>query len=205
MISEKHSFLFIHCAKTAGNSISNTLLEFCEDEKELRFAHQDGVQRFNVVSKRYGTNKHFTLQQYRDSIPCEVFDALFKFSVIRNPYDRMVSAYFSPNRWVDRGPPVFDREEFISVIRKQRTLRSVVCLDEDDELLSRVDTLLVYENLQEDFKSLLLRLGLPHRDLDHVNKSSRTRDLNEYYDNGTRSLVQEIFGEEIDRGGYTAP
>ena len=97
MISLQKNFLFVHIPKTGGNSIQNILKEYSEDRIVIEYDHQDGVERFGIRNEKYDIYKHATLAQYQKVIEPEIFKKLFKFTVIRNPWDRMISFYFSPH------------------------------------------------------------------------------------------------------------
>jgi hypothetical protein len=108
LISLAHNFLFVHIPKTVGNSIQNVLRTYSEDKIVRLAPHQDGIERFEVRSDKFNIHKHSTLQDYRAELGDEVFQRLFKFTSVRNPWDRMVSFYFSPHR----GPVSWNREQF---------------------------------------------------------------------------------------------
>jgi Sulfotransferase family len=112
LISLAHNFLFVHIPKTAGNSIQNVLRTYSEDKIVRLAPHQDGIERFEVRSDKFNIHKHSTLQDYRAELGDEVFQRLFKFTSVRNPWDRMVSFYFSPHR----GPVSWNREQFAKLI-----------------------------------------------------------------------------------------
>ena len=93
MISLKHGFLFIHIPKTAGNSIQNILQDYSEENLVCGAPYQDGVERFEVRSDDYTIHKHSTLSDYHQQLGSEVIDSLFKFTCVRNPWERMISFY----------------------------------------------------------------------------------------------------------------
>lgn len=97
-MSSKYKFLFIHVPKTGGNSCQNIFKDFSEDKIVKLANHQDGLERFEVRSKTYDVHKHSALSNYRDQIGSQLLKELFKFSIIRNPWDMCVSFYFSPHR-----------------------------------------------------------------------------------------------------------
>ncbi len=98
MISIKKNFIFIHYPKTGGNSIQNILREYSEDKIVKLSNFQDGIERFEVRNDKYDIVKHSTLSHYKKVIEPDIYKKMFKFSTIRNPWDLMISFYFSPHK-----------------------------------------------------------------------------------------------------------
>src|SRR6266480_2466446 len=120
MISLQKRFLFVHIPKTAGNSIQIVLRDYSEDELVALRREQDGIERFGLRNPRYKLRKHSTLAEYRDAVGNEQFHSLYKFTCVRNPWERMVSYYFRPTQQVGE----LDRKEFRKVISKALSVRS---------------------------------------------------------------------------------
>ena len=97
MISHKHKFIFIHIPKTGGNSIQTVLQPFSDDRKTVN-DFQDGIHRFSIRG-RYTPIKHATLDDYAAALDVSKFKLV---ACKRHPLDRLLSNYFSPNRWVSR-------------------------------------------------------------------------------------------------------
>ena len=112
VISIQKNFLFIHVPKTAGNSIQHILKDYSEDSIVTTARRQDGIERFGVRNDKYHTTKHSPLSQYRKVLEPELYDQLFKFATIRNPWERMISRYFSLHRRVK----AWSREDFAQFI-----------------------------------------------------------------------------------------
>ena len=209
MISIQHRFLFIHIPKTAGNSIQNILKDYSEDNIIRVAKHQDGINRFEVQSDRYAIDKHSTLAVYKKEIESEIFDRLFKFSTIRNPWDRMISFYFSPNR----GVTAWNRDDFITLVQRVHTAQDYLKLGPSQEIETQneranhtpldqeIDFLMRFEHLQEDFNTVCSKLNIPSTKLPHVNTSGK-KHYSAYYDRELVALIQEKFREEIAWGGY---
>jgi Sulfotransferase family len=108
MLSTDRKFLFVHIPKTGGNSIQNVIRSYFDDQVVCITPYLDGVERFEVRSARFNTHKRSTLADYLREYGSQLFASLFKFTCVRNPWDRAVSFYFSPHR----GKVVWEREDF---------------------------------------------------------------------------------------------
>src|SRR5437667_6560021 len=149
MISLQKHFLFVHIPKTAGNSIQTALRDYSEDQLVALRKEQDGIERFGLRNPKYNIKKHSTLAEYRDALENEQFRSLYKFSCVRNPWDRMVSYYFTPTQ----SPETWDRKKFRKMISKIVSVADYLRLDQDDEdPFTNVDFIMRFENLAEDFE-----------------------------------------------------
>jgi hypothetical protein len=211
MISLQKRFLFIHVPKTGGNSLQNILKIYSEDDIVILGKHQDGVERFEVMNKRYSVAKHSTISHYRSVIDKRTFKGLFKFATIRNPWDRMISFYFSPHRRKTE----WDRDAFMKLISATPPLRHYISCPSlkkrillmmqipcTVEALTRdIDFLIRFEELESDFSEVCKKLDIPAKKLPHRNASKRAH-YSEYYDNELIDAVSERFSEEIEFGQY---
>src|SRR5438128_9544242 len=199
MISFQKQFLFVHIPKTAGNSIQSILRDYSEDEIVALRSEQDGIERFGVRNPNFKIKKHSTLAEYRGALGEERFHSLYKFACERNPWDRMVSYYFTPTQSVGE----LDRKEFRKVISKALSVADYLRLDRgEDDPFSNVDHVMRFENLADDFQSVCATLGIPTVDLPQYNRSSREH-YSKYYNDELRELVRKRFASEIERFGYT--
>jgi len=197
MISFQKRFLFVHIPKTGGNSIQSVLAPYSEDEI-VRRPGQDGVERFGVVNPEYKLKKHSPLADYRAALGPEQFSQLYKFATVRNPWDRLVSLYFTP---IQRKP--WDREAFKKLIGEAISAGEYLRLDGGEpDPFSNVDSIIRFENLAEDFDAVCDKLAIRKEKLPRYNRSER-ENYSKYYDDELRALVAERFAEEIARFGYT--
>jgi len=197
LISIQKRFLFIHIPKTGGNSIQNVLRNYSEDKIVTIGKHQDGVERFEVRNDRYPITKHSTLSEYRQVIDQDTFRPLYKFATIRNPWDMMISYYFSPHRQVDE----WNREAFLNLVGQVHPIRHYISTDDKNDLCHEMDYVIRFERLNEDFAKVCNRLGLPGEKLPVRNKSNR-KHYTAYYDEALVGLVGMKFHEEIELGHY---
>jgi len=97
IIDDRLKLVFIHIPKTGGTSIHQWLLQ-----------QNSGATALWGFDKSRGIDMaHLTLKQAIDTIPAFPIGH-FKISVVRNPYDRLYSAYLQPYRQLHPGI-TFDR------------------------------------------------------------------------------------------------
>src|SRR5262249_8949149 len=129
MISFQKRFLFVHIPKTAGNSIQSVLRDYSEDQLVALRKEQDGIERFGLRNPRYKLRKHSTLREYRDTLGNEQFRKLYRFTCVRNPWDRMVSYYFTPTQ----SPETLDCKKFARIISKAVSIADYLRLNDNEE------------------------------------------------------------------------
>ena len=198
MLSITNKFLFIHVPKTGGNSIQNILRNYFEDDVVVLAKHQDGIERFEVRNKNYDITKHSPLSHYKSIIEPSLYNSLFKFSTIRNPWDMLISYYFSPHRGVKK----WNRTSFIDLVENVKNISYYLSLGSQFEIDSELNHLLRFENLDEDFSAICKQIGIPSTTLPRRNISTR-KHYSVYYDDELIKVVENKFSEEIKFGGYT--
>jgi hypothetical protein len=199
MISFQKRFLFVHIPKTAGNSIQSVLRGYSEDELVALRGEQDGVERFGLRNPKYKIKKHSTLAEYRDAIGETQFGNLYRFTCVRNPWDRMVSYYFTPTQKTE----AWDRTKFRKVISRALSAADYLRLNKGEEdPFANVNYIMRFENLAHDFRTVCAALDVSPTTLPQYNRSSREH-YSRYYDDELRELVRTRFAAEIERFGYT--
>lgn len=205
MLSLKHNFLFVHVPKTGGNSIQKVLEPFSEDKLVALHSFQDGKERFSIQNPNYPYHKHSTLREYKKLLPNNLFATLTKFTVVRNPWERMVSLYFSPHA----GREQFDPKTFKSIILEAKTLEDFVDTSSRWRKLTGKNPLkkteighfIRFENLIEEFEDLCQQLEINPFKLEKINASKREHHK-VYYDQKLYNLVKNKFKNEIDLFEY---
>ena len=203
MVSHKHKFIFVHAPKTAGNSIQNLLQNYSEDiiviSKKQATHNAKGkshLDRFGIRSsdKKLKIHKHTTLNKYYNTWRKKYgsIEDFFKFGVTRNPWDRAISYYF----W--KGYKSFDKKRFVNSL-PPRSCGDYFYVKKYNDY--KVDYVIRYENLQEDFNVVCDKIGIPRQQLPHKNKSKH-KHYTEYYDDETKQIVAEKYAKDIEYFGY---
>lgn len=200
MLSESHNFIFVHIGKNGGNSISKKLAPYCVNKLVTPKAFQDGVNMFDVEDPKYGLRKHASLAEYKSALNQNFYARAYKFAVTRNPFDRLISIYYAPNRVAQNKVNVnnFIKSDFLKIVKQQRTFRDFVKTNDSNELTDELDQVLKFSKLTKDFEHLQSKLKLDMEILETGNKSMRLCDYRNYYDDEMIQRVYDKFHEEID-------
>ena len=199
MIDNVHKVIFIHIPKCAGETIRKLL---GEKEQEL-YDDQRGIER-----------RHATAQQIRDFYTNGEFDRYFKFAIVRNPYERMVSAYHYLNLRVGVIGPF---EDYISQRgvyqltedsgKIERTLIAPISLYDylygsDGNIL--VDYIGRFESLRGELHHIFKELGLPTDRIGYTWKHRGHYDhYSQYYTNKIADEVYRQYEKDFDTFHYS--
>lgn len=174
MISHKHKCIYVHVPKVAGISIEQLFLDDLKMDFNNRGALLLGVNPnknigppriSNLVAKEY-VGLHYISQ--------ELFDEYFKFSFVRNPYDRIFSfyKYLSYDRLtsfenfvVKYLPKAFEDSSIYYFIQP---MYNYIYSDEGTNMVDFVGKL---ENIKNDVKIIADRLKLVDYNLQNKNVS----------------------------------
>ncbi|MFZ7145435.1 MAG: sulfotransferase family 2 domain-containing protein [Bacteroidota bacterium] len=207
IISHKKKFIFIHIYKVAGTSIRKALDPF-NDMSAADFPWYQNIifwlgARYNIFSQH--SMNHIKAAHLKQLLPGKIYNEYFKFSFVRNPWDWQVSLYHfmiqntkHPQHHIIKKMKNFD--EYIDwVVKNEHSLQKDFLYDKEGNLI--VDYIGKFENLQEDFKEICLRLEIEPVALPLTNKSSHSH-YRDYYSNESRDKIYETFKEDIEYFHY---
>ncbi|MCA9215875.1 MAG: sulfotransferase family 2 domain-containing protein [Planctomycetales bacterium] len=219
LLSNRKNFLFVHIAKTGGSSIRSALSR--SRWQEPYYIPQMICNRIShITGHKLGVKlpRHAPVVTAQHMLKGPHFDGLFKFAFVRNPWDRLVSAYCHFQReqksllaehrirampdftdWIlgDNIDYCGEAGEFIRSIRR---LQVDHLIDLDHNIV--VNYIGRYERLSEDFRQLCERLDVPHVELPHKRNSKRSAGYREQYDAQSRDRVAAFYRRDIETLGY---
>ncbi len=214
LVSHRGRFIYTKTAKTAGTSVEVYFEPWCFAEGSWSFAHHraESITPAGIVGYRGPNSKgsrfynHMSAEALREMVGPETWSSYFKFCVIRNPFDKIVSAFHWKHRetdtqemnqtalvqrfraWVQAGGTVLDRGQY--------TVDGELCLD----------AYIRYESLEPDLQGICQRLNLPWEPerLPRLKSGLRPTGLTlrEYYDRATAERIRRDFAFEFEHFGY---
>ena len=178
-------FAFVHINKTGGSSVERAL--------KLPFVHK-------------------TVRQYIDEYGPERWARKHRFTVVRNPWDKMVSQYhyrIKTHQGNISDDDIAFPEWIVEVLHKKngryinrpKLFKDQVSWLVDYDGQIDMDTILRFETLDADFQALCATLGV-QADLPHLKPSNRDH-YSGYYDADARAIVAERFARDIEAFGYS--
>lgn len=168
-------------------------------DKEIPLVKESDIQKYFAMT---GLN-HMTLQNYK--VNQSQFDSYLKFVIVRNPYDRLISAYNNlflqaaktTKEWQQFAGSILqalgksntsanqprtlsfqDFLEFIIIEQKQRHLNThwAPAYQLCDPCLFKFDAVLKFENLNEEFSRIWHHITQTNISLAHANKGIQMND-----------------------------
>lgn len=186
--------IFVHIPKCAGISVSRSL-----------FGNVSGA--------------HHTLRKFQIMFSPAEFDQYFKFTFVRNPWDRAVSAYhflkkggltLHDRTWSERYlSPYPDFQSFVlKGLENKRVISyphfrpqcDYICLKRNEPGL---DFIGYFENLDADFTYITQVLNVNSSLLSLNRNHERSRDFRSYYTDETREIIARVYADDIRVMGYT--
>lgn len=214
LLSYRYNFLFVHIAKTGGTSVRAALAPLRWRDPLYwpaflcsRLSHLTGHR---IASK---LPRHAKVIAAKEMLPHEVFEKLFKFAFVRNPWDLQVSSWHHIRR--ERPHLLQGIEDFPAFIRwkldparpYQYHIDTSIELQSDylKDLSGKiiVDFIGHHETLQDDFNEVCRTIGIAPKQLPHKRQAKDRSDYRKYYSDEIAELVAHRFRPDIEAFGYT--
>ncbi len=215
LVSHKYKFVYLKNVKVAGSSVEHVFQKYCvkdEFKKKLEKRKKDKVEQFisknGIVSGRKNGGKyppHMSAKQVRRVIGSS-FDDYFKFSVIRNPFDKIVSLFWHLNF---SSLKKVDRDNFKLIKKRFNKFVSSNIKNSRDWHIHSIGNAPIcnfyirYESLDAGVAHVLNELGINEEFcLPKFKSGFRSRmidyDYKDYYTKGSISIVKRVYKKEID-------
>ncbi len=220
LISHRKKFIYLKTVKTAGTSIESYFEKYCMGDNEWSFcrAREEYQSESGVVGYRGGkpreilrkTRKwynHMSSEEIRNQVGNEIWHQYFKFCTIRNPYEKVLSAFFHFDVYKKR--PTDDVTLLINQFREWVQTGVSMAIDRDKYLLDGkicVDYFIRYEKLNDNLAEVCQHLNIPYEPDSLPRLKSHIRPANmhvsDFYNFATAATVNHFFEFEFEYFGY---
>jgi hypothetical protein len=214
LLSLKYNFLFVHVAKTGGTSVRSALSRYKLTDP-YRIPQFACSKLSALTGHRIGAKfpRHAKAIAALEILPRAVFEQLFKFAFVRNPWDLQVSSWHHIRRerphlitgidsfraflvWKLDGSRPYQYHADTSI-----ELQSDYVIDLHGNTI--VDFIGRYERLADDFAEACRRIGIHCPSLPHSRRAAdRESDYRGYYDDDSAQWVAAHYRPDIERFGY---
>ena len=156
----------------------------------------------NVEGRKGYNLQHLTSNELKMLLSNEIYQKYFKFTFIRNPWDKIVSEY----EWAYNFLPFDDfinRVLYVVENRIKLDTKNAHFRPQIEYINSDLDFIGRFENFSNDLESVSSLIGIDFdvKELPHEKKSKRD-SYSKYYNKHTRSIIQNLYSEEINKFGY---
>jgi len=231
LVSHRYRFIYTKTAKTAGTSVESFFERFCMPEGTWQQTHAraEHVSAEGIIGLRSGEIpngttwwNHMPAALIRDRIGQEIWDSYFKFCVVRNPFDKCVSAFCHLGRNYEKTAAGSGVRRSLSRLRGERPnweqrrftnyLRHEMPVDRDKYLIDGefcMDDVIRFERLEPDIQRICRRIGVEYEAsfLPRFKMGFRSglATVDALFTDESRELVEEKFAFELRYFGYTFP
>ncbi len=205
IVSHLHRYIFVAMPKTGTHSVRQALREHLgpDDIEQVGLFVNKRFPYDDLAAIRHG---HFGIAQVRPYLGDDVVDTYFKFSFVRNPFDRFVSycAFMTRQHGAFERDPQGTMRKILFELRPMDHVhfqpQYTLLVDADGALA--MDHIGRVETMQASYDAICERIGIPSRALDKVNSSKRG-DYRQYYDQGLIDGVAELYRRDLELFDYS--
>ncbi|AFY37940.1 hypothetical protein Lepto7376_1604 [[Leptolyngbya] sp. PCC 7376] len=223
LISHRYKFIYTKTVKTASTSVESFFERFCMPDGEWEATHAraeyespTGVIGFRGKNPPSNTKwlNHMSARKIKKQVGDDIWNSYFKFCVIRNPYDKCISAFehFGKNHQTKR-LSILDRIQTRRMkdeqLRFYDYIRNNPPIDRDKYIIDNeicVNDFIRYESLQDDIERICKHIGVPYESdlLPSFKRGRRRPDATgeTLYTELSRQKIAKEFAFEIDYFGY---
>lgn len=207
MICRKNKIIFLHIPKTGGTTVEKLLFPNHSFNAEPDYSTLCGWD------DRFGWLNHLTMDQIIKLCPNLDPSEYLMFTVVRNPWDRLVSEYHWKSSISDLQIPF---SEYVRLLYSGKTeaihkyYRSPMAFEQHIKsqasyLLQSIEStvsILRYENFEHEVMQKLRECDFEIKSLPRIRASIHAH-YTHYYNSCTIDMVGHLYIDDVERFGYS--
>lgn len=222
MINNDYKFIFVRCAKTGSTSIIENWYPGYITGTNKKITTVPGTDTWEH------DKNHIPAYHIKNNMEYADFITYFKFAFVRNPYDRVVSAYRYSSDWFMFHEHKTPFKNFSDFVEKVFVLKNypgeAIKYGPQWRFVKGCDFIGRYEHIQHDYNKVCDHLSIyprrltvenryyPWRQLPKTreftqyhrdNPQHDTQHYSKYYNDTTRNIVSTIFKQDIEMFNYS--
>ena len=203
IISSGRNYIFVHIPKTGGTALA-TALEARAMRDDILIGDTPKAKRRRARLKSLTAKgriwKHSTLLDMGGVVDPA---GMFTFTLVRNPWDRMVSYYtWLQAQTFDHPAVTLARSTDFSRFLNADQTRQILLQNPYASYVNDTAFFFRIEHLADDLQPLLKHLGF-QLTIERINESLRPRDWRPFYNDADASLIRLLCADDIKRSKYT--
>ncbi|MGV6812642.1 MAG: sulfotransferase family 2 domain-containing protein [Brevirhabdus sp.] len=212
IISRGRGYIFVHIPKTGGTSLATALENRAMKDDILIGDTPKAVKRRRRLKDLHPAGrlwKHSTLRDIAGVVGDEEFENFFVFTIVRNPWDRVLSYYSWLKGQSFNHPAVglaanLSFAQFLAHPQIQTAIKAqhYASYVTDAQGVERCSLYLRLEQIDEDLARLEEALDMRIGPLPKLNPSDRSSGYREAYSRDTRAMIERVASVDIERFGY---
>ncbi len=212
ILSRGRSFIFIHIPKTGGTALALALeARAMKDDILIGDTPKARVRRGRLHGQKAAGRlwKHSTLADISGLADDAEIAGFFTVTLVRNPWDRLVSSYHWLRGQSFAHPAVglAKVQTFSGFLNHAQTQASLAAWPygqymRDRAGVERCSLFARLEHLEQDIARFEAHLGFRVTPLARANASARSRDWRAFYSDADAALVARLCAEDVGRFGY---
>ena len=238
IISHKHQFIFIKAPKVAGTSFEVALSQHCgaddiiTNSTDFNPDSDEDTYKYPTQNNE-GCYDHMLIEEVKKIVTTQQWNQYTKISIIRNPWDRIISIYFYQlagkearvsklltkfkvqpwnivnilnfvKHWISM-KTVYSKHLYIYRKLKIQPIDNYDNYYFDAKGEAACDIYIRYEHLQENYNQLCSKLGLPSSMLPRLKTKQRKAKVHysKQFTNFNKKAVAEFYSKQINFFRYT--
>ncbi len=201
MISHKHKCIFLHIPKCAGTTVNQLI----SDNKNFNYLEPDYEYLYGWCPERKLFMQHATIEELieTDLISNEIWNSYNKFTIIRNPWERLISSY----NWIKSNLSIKGNlNDFIELRNEFSKIKNLDPKTYRKDHLKAQSEFIFYKNYslnniyrfedlhKIDFKKILNR---DYIEIYHLKKSKKRKHYSNYYSKKQEDIIGKLYINDI--------